>query len=474
MMEKIDLKKQYSETKEKLDSVSPSFCLAKWFQVTLHLQNGHNHSCHHPNTHQSDLNELKNNPGALHNTDFKKKVRSLMLEGVRPKECEYCWKIEDTAGTHFSDRHIKSNDDWAKPFFNEALDAGSEKDINPKYLEVSFSNSCNFKCAYCLPHISSSWMKELKQFGEYPTHSKHHAYNFLAESGKMPISDTSLNPYVKAFWEWWPSLYKDLKTFRITGGEPFMVPDTYKVLDYIAENSNPGLSLAINSNLGIEQRLIDKAVESIQKILNAKHVKEITIFTSLDTWGIQAEYIRYGLNMDLFLRNLNYILDKLPEVKLTFMCTYNLLSIASFRSFLEFILDLKNKYRIADNKFASRIVLDISYLKDPHFMCANIADDFLLEKMRSDLDFMKSNSPNRKSDNQIGFTDFELNKMQRLVSWAGTSTSPAFKNIQLKDNFVFFSEYDKRRGTDFLKTYPEYESLWLAGKNLTQNNEAKK
>lgn len=466
-MSKIDLIKQYADTKEKLDSVSASFCLAKWFQVTLHLQNGQNHSCHHPNTHQTTLEELENNPSALHNTAFKKKIRQLMLEGVRPKECEYCWKIEDTAGSHFSDRHIKSNDEWAKPYFNEALAAGSDKDINPKYLEVSFSNSCNFKCAYCLPQISSSWMKELKQHGEYQTYSKHHAYDYLEKSGKMPIADTSLNPYVKAFWQWWPSLYKDLKTFRITGGEPFMVPDTYKVLDYVAENPNPELSLAINSNLGVEQRLIDKAVVSIKKILDSKNVKEITIYTSLDTWGDQAAYIRFGLNMDLFLRNLHYILETLPEIKLTFMCTYNLLSIGSFREFLEFILELKNKYNVAGNEYDSRIVLDISYLKDPHFMCANLADETLVKQMHADLEYMNSNSPNRSSDDKIGFTDFELNKMQRLVSWATAGVGPAFKRLQLRDHFVFFSEYDRRRGTNFLKTFPQYENLWTVGKEIS-------
>jgi len=119
-MSQENLKQQYKKTKEKLDNVSPAFCLAKWYQVTLHLQNGHNHSCHHPNTHQTPLTELQKNPDSLHNTLFKKQIRQLMLEGVRPKECEYCWKIEDTPGEHYSDRTIKSNDDWAKPFFNDA------------------------------------------------------------------------------------------------------------------------------------------------------------------------------------------------------------------------------------------------------------------------------------------------------------------------------------------------------------------
>ena len=51
----------------------------------MHLQNGHTHSCHHPSTHKIPLEELKNNPSALHNTNFKKEKRKEMPKGVKPK-----------------------------------------------------------------------------------------------------------------------------------------------------------------------------------------------------------------------------------------------------------------------------------------------------------------------------------------------------------------------------------------------------
>ena len=463
-MEKDSIITEYLNTKEKLNSVSDSFCLAKWFQVTLHLQNGQNHSCHHPNTHQATMEELQKSPDTLHNTKFKKNIRKMMLNGVRPKECEYCWKIEDTPGEHYSDRHVKSNDDWAKPFFEEAIAAGYKENVNPKYLEVSFSNSCNLKCSYCLPHISSSWMKELKQFGNYPTQSIHHA---MPAEEKMPITDSSLNPYVKAFWEWWPSLYKDLLVLRVTGGEPLLVPDTFKILDYVSQNPNKDLNLAINTNLSVDQKFVEKAVDKIHQIQNSGHLRDITIYTSLDTWGKQAEYIRFGLNMDLFLKNLTHLLVNAPQVKISFMCTYNLLSVANFRTFLEFILDLKDKYRTHYDPNQSRIVLDISYLKDPHFMCANLVDATLLERMKSDLNFMKANSKKNKKSGDVGFDEYELNKMERLVGFSSQGVSEKFKMLQLSDLFKFFNEYDKRRGTNFEEIFPEYSHLWSIGKILT-------
>ena len=50
----------FQETKDKLDNVGCGMCLAKWTQVTLQLQTGHNHSCHHPRTHKISAAEIKN------------------------------------------------------------------------------------------------------------------------------------------------------------------------------------------------------------------------------------------------------------------------------------------------------------------------------------------------------------------------------------------------------------------------------
>ncbi len=72
--------------RDKLNSVGSGFCLAKWTQVTLHLQNGFNHSCHHPSVHKIPLNQVDRDPSSLHNTRYKKLRRKEMLEGKRPKQ----------------------------------------------------------------------------------------------------------------------------------------------------------------------------------------------------------------------------------------------------------------------------------------------------------------------------------------------------------------------------------------------------
>ena len=71
---------------EALDKVSPSFCLAKWFNVSIHIPTGRTHSCYHPPVHRIPMEELEADPSALHNTKHKKKQREMMLKGERPKE----------------------------------------------------------------------------------------------------------------------------------------------------------------------------------------------------------------------------------------------------------------------------------------------------------------------------------------------------------------------------------------------------
>src|SRR6185312_4282007 len=103
--------KEFSDIRKKLDKVSPCLCLAKWYQVTLNLQSGLTDSCHHPNPHRVPESEIQANPDAIHNSSYKMLRRKEMLEGKRPKECVYCWEIEDLSSELVSDRFIKSNDD---------------------------------------------------------------------------------------------------------------------------------------------------------------------------------------------------------------------------------------------------------------------------------------------------------------------------------------------------------------------------
>ena len=453
----------YVETKQKLDKIGCGMCLAKWTQTTIHLQMGRTHSCHHPRTHKIPLLELKRNPSALHNTWYKKQKRKEMLEGKRPDECDYCWNVEDNSN-QFSDRVFKSNESWSKPHYDEIKDLHWRQDYNPKYVEVAFSNACNFKCSYCGPSFSSTWAQESKKFGAYPTQDRFNDPKVLEEEGKMPIHHKEYNPYVEAFWKWWPDLYRDLHTFRITGGEPLLAKDTWKILDYIIEQPNPNknLNLAINSNLGIPDNLVDKFIEKIKKIEDEDRVKEFIIFTSVDAWGKRAEYIRNGLEFNRMWDNMNKIMSACPRVNITIMSTFNALSISSYKRLLDGVYDLKKEYGSTDRYWVSAVFLDTSYLRHPFHQTIQILEDDIWAPVLWDsilhMDFLGV----PKFDHAfVGYSDVEIQKIRRCYDWMTSKFKDPEKIYKQRRDFGrFFKEHDRRRGTNFEEIYPEYADFF--------------
>jgi organic radical activating enzyme len=453
----------YTKMRKDLNSVGCGMCLAKWTQVTMHLHLGHTHSCHHPSTHKIPLDELKVNPTTLHNTKFKKEKRKEMLDGKRPDECDYCWNVEDNSD-RFSDRVLKSRSEWSYPHFKEIVKMDPQENYNPKYVEVSFSNACNFKCSYCGPSFSSTWMEETNKFGGFPTTENFNSIEYITNEDKMPIPHRDYNPYVEAFWKWWPDLYRDLHTFRITGGEPLLSKDTWRVMDYIIAEPNPNkeLSLSINSNLGVPDVLIDHLIQRIQRIEDENRVKEFIVYTSVDTWGSQAEYIRNGLEFNKFWDNCNKILEKCSRVNLTFMSTYNALSVPNYEKLIEGIYDLKKEYGSSDRYWPSATFLDSSYLRHPTHQTVQVLPekwDINIFKQAQLVDFL--GVPLFQND-YIGYSDVEIQKIKRIYDWKISSWPDKEKHLkEYRYNFgKFFQEHDKRRNTNFCKVFPELEDFY--------------
>jgi organic radical activating enzyme len=456
----------FKDTKELLDGVGCGFCLAKWTQVTMHLGIGLTHSCHHPAQHKIPIAEIKRDPSALHNTRYKKMQRKEMMEGGKPKECNYCWNIEDNSN-NFSDRVFKSSEPWSLPYFEQIKESHWREEFNPRYVEVSFSNTCNFKCAYCGPQYSSKWVEEIEKFGGYKTSTNYNNIKELEAKKEMPYKHSEHNPYLEAFWEWWPNLYKDLHTFRITGGEPLLAKDTFKVLEYIQTNweDNPNLSLAINSNLGVPDNLIDRFIEIAKDLCDNNKVKELIIFTSVEAKDKQAEYVRFGLDYEKFWLNVDKILTKLPKVTINVMATFNALSVFTYSDVIEQTFLMKKKHANDLRYWISAIQLDTSYLRWPKHLSVKILDkehkELILESAKKAFYYA---TPEFNYDN-VGFSDVEVQKIKRIYDYAIANDDTFDVEQNRKDFVAFVDEYDERRGTDFISTFPQLKSLYNDVKN---------
>ena len=424
-----------------LDPISASFCGAKWYNATIWLGSGMTTSCHHPPAHFVPVEEVQRNPKALHNTPQKKQDRDQMQRGQRPAGCEYCWKIEDMGRDAISDRVYKSKI-YPLEVLHEAAHTPIHQDINLRTLEISFDRTCQFACSYCNPAFSSTWVRDIRQHGPYTdlvSDGRNHFTHTHDSSQLYTINDR--NPYVDAFFQWWESdLHKTLDELRITGGEPLMSGYTWKLIDWFRDN--PGRSktrLAINSNLGMECDVIERAIDSCKGI-------DLDIYTSMESLGPHAEYIRDGLNYGQWTYNMERIMKGKKLRALHVMCTVNALCLESLPEFLTYLMTWKQDYGPDFPNFTLNI------LRFPSFQSPLVLPDHIRmrhrDRLQSWLDLRENN---------INLHPHERNHVRRLIDYLDVVKTPhsdAFDMPRLHNDFKkFYTQYDQRRGKTFRETF---------------------
>jgi hypothetical protein len=435
-----------------LDTKSASFCAAKWYNATIWLGSGQTTSCHHPPAHAIDPEAIKTNPSAIHNTDQKKQDRAMMQRGERPSGCEYCWKIEDMGTDAVSDRVYKSRIYPIKAL-DEAYTTNYTEDVNLRTLEIAFDRTCQFACSYCNPAFSSSWVRDINQNGPYAnlvSDGRNHFTHAHDHSQLYRYGET--NPYVEAFFRWWETdLHKTLEELRITGGEPTMSGDLWKLIDWFKHNQGRSQTrLAINSNLGMDRL---RLLEFVERVRDIPHLE---IYTSNEAYGTQAEYIRDGLDYDLWMHNVQELLEHEHIRAVHFMCTINALCLDSLDKYLDQLIRLKKVYG------THRVNFTLNILRFPSFQSALVLPDHIKSLYRNRLaDWLNVHQ------DQDYMQEHEINHMLRLIDYLDTVKTPhsdAFEMPKLHNDFrQFYTQYDQRRGKNFSAAFPSltdwYQSI---------------
>ena len=424
-----------------IDIKSDSFCGAKWYNATIWLGSGMTTSCHHPLPHKVSVEEVQANPKALHNTPKKKAEREQMQKGDRPAGCEYCWKIEDIGRDNISDRVYKtviySDDD-----LDNAYRTPANEDVNLQTLEIAFDRTCQFACSYCNPAFSSTWVKDINKNGPYTnlvSDGRNHFTHSHDSSQLYKFGD--VNPYVEAFHKWWESdLHRTLKELRITGGEPLMSGETWKLIEWFKTNKGKSTTrLAINSNLGTDVD-IDRLLASIDGVT-------VDLYTSNESMGQQAEYIRDGIVWDDWANNVERLLNSYKFRGLHVMATVNALCLDSLDQFLECVLQWKTEYGKDSINFSLNI------LRFPSFQSPLVLPDFYRNLYKNRLQAWYD----ANKDSEF-LHEYELNQLQRLIDYLDVVKTPhagAHEQAVLQKDFKqFYTQYDQRRGKDFALAFP--------------------
>jgi hypothetical protein len=244
----------------------------------------------------------------------------------------------------------------------------------------------------------------------------------------------------------------------MTGGEPLLDKNTYRVFDYVLANPKPDLHLNVTSNFSVDEKSWQKYLGYVKELCEGERIEHFMQYVSLDSFGDQAEYIRHGLDFDLLWDRVNQFLTEIPgRNSITFIVTMNNLSVTGLGKLFSAILGLRKLYSTT----YQRIWFDTPVLRQPTWQSLQLLPESYVDELETVWAFMLKNIETEATRFQ-GFKDYEIARLDRDMAWMrdGQKLDSVYVNHNKADFYRFFAEHDRRRGTNFAKTFPEMKSWW--------------
>jgi hypothetical protein len=129
------------------------------------------------------------------------------------------------------------------------------------------------------------------------------------------------------------------------------------------------------------------------------------------------------------------------------------LSVTGVLRLMQWILDLRRRH----SKTYQRVWFDTPVLRQPAWQSLQTLPESYAAKLEQARDFMLANLETTE-DPFHGFKDYEVQRLERDIAWMRSTVNVSTQD--LGDFYRFFSEHDRRRGTDFEKTFPEMLTWW--------------
>ena len=343
-------------------------------------------------------------------------VRQQFLNNEKPTQCKNCWKEENETGLPANVRVSvckMSKDTWTED---------SIKKPRIKFLDVVWSNKCNFACMGCTPLLSSTINKLFKE-----QYSK--LYGKLDKDYYVDYQDWETNvDHIKSYIEEYGD---ELHYIHFQGGEPFLNNSLFDILDLMIEKQMFKTKILFHTNGSVSKT--HKGKDLIKEYL-AKWGEQARVNFSLDGIGTRGEYIRYGYRQKTWERNFAKSYDNIRTSIATRANVFNILHLEELASYCN------NKNTKTDKRFGSL----------GHW-----------GNSESNLGLIKIHDPTRikaidslKRILQTGDAPKPwLRKIPDYISWLENDNMP--KKWAVYKWASSLSDFDQARGTDFDQTFPE-------------------
>jgi len=400
-------------------------CQLKWNWSTIRLDTGITRSCHRVNSDILTVDTFDQ----FHNTPKKIADRKLMLNSMWPDGCEYCKNIEDSGG--YSDRMLHLTiPNQSPPELEHDLTATV---VTPRIVEIYFDNMCNMSCIYCSDGFSSKIQQENIHYGRFEKQG------IVIDNRAIKVRDA--DAISDKFWQWMTRNVQEIRCLHILGGEPFLQEQFEICLEFFESTPCPQLELTVVSNLMIQDEKFQSLIKRLRYLVQRRHLGRFDLTASIDCFGAEQEYVRYGLDLEQWKRNFEYVCGQ-KWIKVKINQTLSALTTKTVPDLLKYVNNLRADRKIGHYFSTTSFTYDCLHPKI--FGTGFFDNDFenILQSMPSEL------------EEQITARKY----MQGIQKEINLHARDQEKINQLG---IFLDEIDRRRNLDWKQTFP-----WLV-KELT-------
>ena len=295
---------------------SKTFCMAPWVEVHV-TTIGRVFPCCAAETDEyiGDIS-IGDTLEESWNSERAKKLRLDILQENKNPLCIDCYTYEDLGR--------KSERDWYNIDFLKywdrvemTKDDGELEIFDPPFIDIRFSNVCNFRCRICSPQYSTAWYKDAKKLGQ------------LTDEKKI-ITPTE-NP--QELWEQVETLIPTIERIHFAGGEPLVMEEHYRILKMLLDAGKTDVKITYNTNFA------DLTFKGESVLDYWKEFKQVNVGASLDGMGKRGDYMRKGQDWNKIVENRKLMKKICGQHNFHIVCSVSMMNVLHIPDFYRWGVD---------------------------------------------------------------------------------------------------------------------------------------
>ncbi len=322
---------------------SKTFCMMPWIHIQADPDGDVRPCC----MAMEPIGSLKKNSlKELWNIRAMRKLRKDMLRGIPNPTCRRCYDKERVGAETL---RLDSLRDYGQHFsiVEGTSSEGTLEEMNIKYLDIRFSNVCNFRCRTCSPKFSSNWHRD---YTKMVPMLEQKGWNF-APFNDPPIIIPAQTE--EDLWKQIEPLIPSLESIYFAGGEPLIMEEHYRILKLLDKKELYHVKLTYSTNFSKMKYKDQDVLELWNKF------DKVQVGASLDGSYARGEYIRKGQKWEQVVKNRKRMLAACPDVHFFLTPTVSSLNVWHLPDFHQEWFDLG---LIGPNEWTTNVLNYPSYL----------------------------------------------------------------------------------------------------------------